>query len=577
MRSCDVAIIGSRVTGYLTANYLKVEQPDLDVVVVGSSELDAKLPMVGESLTEFSTYFINKIGLSGYLEDEQYRKYSLTFYFKKDLSDPACRTYSVQESPAMVPMPSSLINRWTFDEKLRGLADDRGVERIDARMREIHIDGEGGHRLELANTGGGSSELRCKWVIDCSGRSRLLGRKFGLHEQIPVQRSTFWMRLIDFDRSLIKKLDAKKIEHSNFESYYVAHHFFGDGYWIWCIPMRSPEHEEFMSIGIIYQPDIQTEYVRSPEDFYALLRRDHPVLADMVDSGDVYDQSSYRNYMYRTRQLYSEDRWFIAGDAGYTVDPLYSTGLAMSCLQAMQIEELIRMDRENGELCAETALSLERAFLSFHRFSQDEIGELYKVMHDPYQTAWRIQLAVLGYFHMFLPMWLAGYIKDPAGADLLVRLTEILKPKKASLNRLITKASARLGPDSFKYVVNRYDRMVNWRIHGPDEERLPGFLGRLLMNAGRSRVDVLAQAKWPFAPLEYIRALIDLVVGRSIGWVFGKRSLRRSKLLSFFAPPLPKAEMVAKPVAAPLEAEQAPVKTSEPEPEELPKREVAAA
>jgi hypothetical protein len=60
---------------------------------------------------------------------------------------------------------------------------------------------------------------------------------------------------------------------------------------------------------------------------------EHPVIAQLVQSGRIVDTNIYRNYFYETARSYSKRGWFIIGDAGDTVDPLYSTGISMTSIQ----------------------------------------------------------------------------------------------------------------------------------------------------------------------------------------------------------------------------------------------------
>jgi 2-polyprenyl-6-methoxyphenol hydroxylase-like FAD-dependent oxidoreductase len=54
---CDVLVMGSSVSGLMTAAYLKLEHPDLDVVVLGPPPEREKRPYVGESLVEPAILF----------------------------------------------------------------------------------------------------------------------------------------------------------------------------------------------------------------------------------------------------------------------------------------------------------------------------------------------------------------------------------------------------------------------------------------------------------------------------------------------------------------------------------------
>ena len=41
----------------------------------------------------------------------------------------------------------------------------------------------------------------------------------------------------DFDRRILMELPVVKDKQNSCDSYYVTHHFYGKGYWIWIIPM----------------------------------------------------------------------------------------------------------------------------------------------------------------------------------------------------------------------------------------------------------------------------------------------------------------------------------------------------
>jgi flavin-dependent dehydrogenase len=92
-------------------------------------------------------------------------------------------------------------------------------------------------------------------------------------------------------------------------------------------PFSDHIEMEMVSIGITYRPDIFSHPMQSIEDFLGYMDGEHPAIADMVRSGDVLDTHSYREYLYWAREIYSEDGWFLIGDAARSVDPLYSTGL----------------------------------------------------------------------------------------------------------------------------------------------------------------------------------------------------------------------------------------------------------
>src|SRR5262245_39440909 len=100
----------------MAACYLKLRFPDLDVISIQKPR--AKFPIVGESLTEFSTRLLHEIGLGAYLEEQHFHKYGLTFYFKENIDDPASYRYATHEATRIPPMPSNQLNRFSMAHRL---------------------------------------------------------------------------------------------------------------------------------------------------------------------------------------------------------------------------------------------------------------------------------------------------------------------------------------------------------------------------------------------------------------------------------------------------------------------------
>ena len=169
-----------------------------------------------------------------------------------------------------------------------------------------------------------------------------------------------------------------------------------------------------ISIGITYRTDLCRREIHTIEQFLDYIATEHPVVVDLVKSGRLDDTNSYRSYMYETRQHYSSDGWFIIGDAGDTVDPLYSHGLALISMQAQQVGEAIRREHK-GEPIDEFVTDLDIAFTTMHRLATREITSLYEVMHDPLRCHLRMHLAILLMFRLAVPLIFNGYMWDPIG------------------------------------------------------------------------------------------------------------------------------------------------------------------
>jgi flavin-dependent dehydrogenase len=524
-----ITVIGSSVTGSLAAAYLARHHPDCKVNLIHHHE--PKRPIVGESLTEFSTQMLHELGLSSYLEEEHYHKYGLTFYFKEDLSKPECRTYAVHEALAIPPLPSNQLNRFTFDEKIRQVAIDNGAVVHHGRATTIELI-ENGQHIVSVSTESGPLRLESDWIIDASGRNRIIAKKLNLHQDAPYQRCSFWFRLVNFDRSILSNLNAIKPKQQAFDSYFATHHFMGKGNWIWCIPMRTPDYDDMISIGIVWRPDILEKNITSLEAFYEQVDAEHPVVAELVRSGEIHDIKVYRNYMYETKQVYSKDGWYLIGDAADTVDPLYSTGLVMTSIQVKQVSTMI--DHEKRGLLTEGLVhDMQHAFKTLKNTMQGEIGRYYEVMDDPYQAHWRMHIISTYYFFFLLPCFLCNYMSSRFGARFIAQTIESGGQRYGSLLSLLPLGAKRLGTVQAKHLVNHYDRSVNWLLWKGDEKLLGGYISTLWLRFASYRFELLKNAGWKNIG-EHIRyAIGDLVSALRWKLLYSGKELSKPEVLGW--------------------------------------------
>lgn len=493
-----IVIIGANVSGGLAAATLAQDHPDCQVTLIHSPE--AKRPLVGESLTEFSTQMLHRLGMSAYLEQDQYHKYGLTFYFKESLENPSCRRYAVHEALSKPPLPSNQINRFTFDVALRKVGVEKGVHLIEGRATDAVINSQGRHQVTV-KTESGEQILEADWLIDASGRNRFLARRLNLHQDPPFQRSSFWFRLVDFDRSLLKNLVAIKPPQISFDSYFATHHFMGRGNWMWLIPMRTPDYKDMISIGIVFRPDILTKNITTLDDFLAHVDTEHPVVSELVRSGGFHDIQLMRNYHYESRQVYSKDGWYIIGDAGDTVDPLYSTGMVMTSLQVTQVSAMINLEKKD-QLTEGTIRDFESAYKTVRDVIQLEISRYYEVMHDPYQAHWRMHLTSTDYFYFLLPSLLAGYLSNRFGARFVKYALESSAKGRSALLSLLPAGSIRLGKLPSDRIKNHYDRSVNWNLKMGSEEAVSESVTTLWKRLASYRMEILQNAGWTDLPTQ---------------------------------------------------------------------------
>ncbi|MGC1416232.1 MAG: tryptophan 7-halogenase [Candidatus Acidiferrum sp.] len=498
----DVLVMGGGAIGNLAAAYLHLRFPDLKVAVVEGPHKNR--PIVGESLVEVSVDFLLELGLGSYLVEKHYPKYGLTYYFKTDINNPADRTYIVDEIPTAPPILSFQINRFTLDAEVRRRNAENGVQIIDGSVAAVELNsranGDNPHAVTIQYSDGQKQTLTARWLIDATGRNRLLQKHLQLQEKVQEQKDVFWFRLSNFNQEILSQIHALKKEHRNYIPYFATHHFFGKGNWIWYIPMRSPDNAPLVSIGITYRKDVYPHgEIHTMEQFLDCVAREHPMLVELIRTGNVVDTNFYGSYMWECRQRYSPDRWYIIGDAGDTVDPLYSVGLALSTIQIRQVAAIIQMEL-NGRDASDFTKDLDTAIAAFQRSVTRDTTRLYTCMDDPYQCHLRIHLVVSKLFHLGLPLLLNDYLWDALGVKLVnwFASLETLEADSTRMQELIREVAANPKNrtlENFIKVQSGTSMNFGYYEHHREED-IPASLSRLSLNLARLRLSLLRKLGW---------------------------------------------------------------------------------
>ncbi len=326
----DVVVCGGGLSGLTFALRLLGESPGARVAVIDrvSRPLPEACHKVGESSVEVASHFFAElIGLSDYLDESHLHKNGLRF-FTGDSQRP------LHERPEVGPpefpiVPSFQLDRGRLENDLRARVEAAGATLLEGRVvRSITLD-DGGHSVELDDR-----TLEARWVVDASGRRRLLSKQLDLRLPSPAKASAAWFRLDgrikarDLVPESERQWHQRDIEDNRWLS---TNHFVGRGYWVWLIPLATG----YSSIGIV--ADHEHHDPRSfnkPERARAWLAEHEPLLAAHIEGRGFEDFRVMNDYSYLTKQMISPDRWACIGEASSFVDPLYSLGgdfLAMSC------------------------------------------------------------------------------------------------------------------------------------------------------------------------------------------------------------------------------------------------------
>jgi flavin-dependent dehydrogenase len=381
----DVVIMGGGLAGLTLALQLRQRDPSLDVLVLErrTHPVPAATHKVGESTVEIGAhYFAETLGLKDHLMDAQLKKFGFRFFFSEGRRD----IQNVTEIGASRPLPTGSwqIDRGLFENFLAAEVQRRGMRFEDgALVRQVTL-GSGGasHQLSWQHAGGDLQRVRARWVIDACGRAGLIKRQLGLALDNDHAAHAVWFRVnhrIHIDRwSDDPEWQRRCVTPTRWLS---TNHLVGAGYWVWLIPLSSGSH----SVGIVADPAYHpSERMDTFDKAMDWLREHQPRLFDELDPrrDALQDFAFFRRFSYDCRQVFSADRWALAGEAGRFLDPFYSPGSDFIAIGNTYITELVMLDRAGKRFGAHVQV-FEQIFRSFYDSTLTLYQGQYGLFGDP--------------------------------------------------------------------------------------------------------------------------------------------------------------------------------------------------
>ena len=329
VQRCDVCIVGGGFAGLTLARHLRRRLPDLDVAVVERRRFPVPeaAHKVGESTVEIASHYLaNGLGLKEHLERDQIRKFGLRLFFRGEKPiDRDLAAYDELGPSEALPIATYQLDRGRFENHLAMTWNEVGELRDGTAVRSVEVE-RGAHRVVLRDAGEGREKtLRCRYLIDASGRRGFLRRSRGTARSARHRQHAVWFRLqgpVDVD-SLSADSDWLSRCSGELPRRASTIHFTGPGYWLWLIPLASGA----TSVGLVFDPArVALKEVRSRADLIRWLAREHPLVAAELAEREALDHSFLSNYAVGNSHVFSEDGWAATGDASLFTDPFYSPG-----------------------------------------------------------------------------------------------------------------------------------------------------------------------------------------------------------------------------------------------------------
>jgi flavin-dependent dehydrogenase len=267
------------------------------------------------------------------------------------------------------------------------------VRQIQVQPNEVQIERETDSN---DSPGGERRTLRADWLIDASGRRRLLARELGLATSTrhPTRADWVWLRGA-------RDLDALGSEEWRARYRHTARglatcHFMEQDSWCWLIPL----------------PDGRTSYGR-----VALEPGGLPELPQLFAGAKEVARGQATRLAHGSRRIFGTG-WALIGDAAFATDPLYSPGLDYVVDQADQIVEWIRRDGEE-ELTEAFEAWQQQRFTVGMLLVQDQ----YPVLGD-YDLFRVRQVLDVGSYYNLLSAWTHRDHLDPGWIRRFLRFAE---------------------------------------------------------------------------------------------------------------------------------------------------------
>ena len=356
----DVTIVGGGTAALTLALEIRTARPATRVQVIepNTHPIPEVTHTVGESTVEVSAHYLrDRIGLADHLSTAQIRKMGLRMFFSNNGNTDIARRMELGGS-SFVPQVTYQIDRGRLENELYERCRAAGIDLICGRVRSVALGADGSAHTISYQSGDTVIETTTRWVVDASGRNRLLPRQLDLRKTNGHHCNAAWLRVateIDVNRwSDDAGFHSRLVEGDRAMS---TNHLMGEGYWVWLIRLASGA----TSVGIVADPAFHPfDGFNTLEKAMVWLRQHEPQCADVLEQhrDEIQDFRVMKKYSHGVTKMYDgAARWCLTGDAGVFLDPLYSSGLDLVAIGNGLITDMIIRGLDGEDVVARSQIS----------------------------------------------------------------------------------------------------------------------------------------------------------------------------------------------------------------------------
>ncbi len=413
----DLVIMGGGLAGLTLGLQLADARPSTSILIAEkrSGPAPEAAFKVGESTVELSAFYFSEIcKMKDHLEAEQLPKNGLRFFFSANGNE------DISERPewgpsVFPPTPAFQLDRGRFENALaESNAAREGTTLLDGcTVEDVEVRPDGDHVVRISR-GGETSEVQARWVVDTTGRTQFLKRKFGLEKPVGHTINSSWLRLaggLDLedwsdDPDWHARVDGTHQRHLS------TNHLMGTGYWVWLIPLSSGA----ISIGIVADPRYHPfDQINTLDGAIDWLIRHEPPLGRALDErrGHVEDFLVAEDFAYSCQRVYSPDRWALSGIAGCFLDPLYSPGSDQIAISNTFVTDIVTRELD-GEDVTERVEALNALFLAIYDGGLVIYERMYEIFGDALVMSANLGFNYAFYWGQTVPRFMHGKLGDLA-------------------------------------------------------------------------------------------------------------------------------------------------------------------
>lgn len=246
------------------------------------------------------------------------------------------------------------VPRAEFDKILLDRAKEAGADvREGCQVVGIEFDRDA-VRVQLGESG----ELRVRAIVDASGRNGLIARKYNLRTDEPLLAN---IAIFAHYENVPRLSDGGPNDIR-----IVARE---DSGWFWMIPISS----ELMSVGVVLPLNLYQRLPDgTPEERLNRAIAETPAVAELMrDARRAWPIRVEKDFSYFA-STYAGDRWLLAGDAGFFLDPVFSTGVSVAMESGIEAGRALHDAHQRNSFSARQFKSYSRRqnrrFQTFRRF-----------------------------------------------------------------------------------------------------------------------------------------------------------------------------------------------------------------